>query len=586
MAIIDHDLLPWQKTRKKGLRVKVDLYAYATELFEELSRIGIITRIKKIPQLGVIRVPIKLKKSRFDYMVLQLYFHQMIKKKLQNKLKLTYNNQVRASEFRSDMVYLTRNDKPTIGDMLQIITIVYNIGHFYNTFTASRAVIMLSSEDTMFENAILNSSHDVRFQEVARKLIGEHNYHRFHLLNSLLILERCDQSKQSVLLAKELLFAYINMNQLHEVSKLNYIFELFRNVRNVSYVAYDLQIANMPFTIDLWNEDAVIILFEELLSYYNNREPARNLIYSIGKMLDDTVYNESSNAICFYKISRRMVLLMCREYNFSTVDYYNDCFNSENSIFNRRYNQNCDYSKNNILKLTFNKEEGSCSLKLLRALERINNSRIGYYDRHTGERTILVSIKKNSNNKAATAFRILKTSVSFLRANSRISCNDIRFLLLSKFFISYLFSENHVVIKATIDDDICVLCARGKNRRIAELKTLLKQGKGTSDERHEVEFLIRRLLTEANSDTSIIIPGSIQVYQKDAPGNKLGEFDGMVICPMRKSEQILLLEAKNTSSAPNYGRSCLLKTLTKIEFPYRKDNIVVDGRDAYLKVTI
>ena len=126
MAIIEHDLLPKQKSRKNGLRVKVDLYVYATELYNELSRIEIIARVRKILQLGVIRVPKKLIKSRFDYMILQLYFHQLIKKKLQNKLKLTYNNLVRANEFRPNMAYLTRNDKPTVG-----------IGHFYNTFTAS-----------------------------------------------------------------------------------------------------------------------------------------------------------------------------------------------------------------------------------------------------------------------------------------------------------------------------------------------------------------------------------------------------------------------------------------------------------------
>ena len=122
-----------------------------------------------------------------------------------------------------------------------------------------------------------------------------------------------------------------------EDSKLKYAFELFRNVRNVSYVAYDLQIAKTPFTLDLWNEDAVILLFRELLSAFNNQTSAHNLVASVEKLLHDTVYNENSSAICYYKISRRMVKEFCDAADFSILDYYNDCLLNENSCFNKDY---------------------------------------------------------------------------------------------------------------------------------------------------------------------------------------------------------------------------------------------------------
>lgn len=40
--------------------------------------IGIINRVKEIPQLGVIKVAKRLAKTRYDYIMLQLYLHQMI----------------------------------------------------------------------------------------------------------------------------------------------------------------------------------------------------------------------------------------------------------------------------------------------------------------------------------------------------------------------------------------------------------------------------------------------------------------------------------------------------------------------------
>lgn len=584
--IIEHDLLPKQKPRKTNLKVKVDLYTYATELFDELSLIGIVQRLKDTPQLGVIKVPKKLMKSRFDYTVLQLYFHQLIKKKLQPKLELTYNNPVKSKEFRDNMFYLSAEENPTVGDMLQVLTIAYNLGHFYNTFTASRAVVMLAEENADFRNKLINSSINHRFQEAAEFLLSEQNYQRLHLLNSLLVLERCNQNKQSVILAQELIFAYLNEDKLIEKSKLHYIFNVFRSVRNVSYIAYDLQIANMPLTIDLCNEDSILVLFNELLSVYNDQLPANRLIASIGKMLDDTVYNENSNAICYYRISRKIANDMNRDNNMKFKEYYSDFWLCQHSIFNKHHSQSRDYSSDAILKLTFPVEDRKLSQELLIELERINNSRVGYYDRNSGERTILVSIKKKCKNKALTAFRVLKETIRYLRKISSPSNADIRYLLASKFFLYYLFDENPIVIKETIDTDVCVLCTRGKKSRTSEINFLLSKRNGNIDERHEVEFMLECLTQDNINDTSITIPASILIFQKDLPGKKLCEFDGMVIHPMRKTEQILLLEAKNTGRNPSYAKKCLSEKLDKLNFKYSKNGIETHGHDALLKVSI
>ncbi len=586
MAIIEHDLLPKQKSRKSNLNVKVDLYAYTTELFGELAKIGLIQRLKDVPHLGVIKVPKKLGKSRFDYTILQLYFHQLIKKDLQDELELTYNNPVKAKEFSDDMLYQSPEDKPTVGDMLQILAITYNLGHFFNTFTASRAVIMLAEDNSIFRNRFIFSSTSHRFQSTAENLLNEHNYQRLHLLNSLLVLEHCDQTKQSILLAQELLYAYLNESDLKIDSKLHFVFDIFRTVRNVSYIAYDLQIANTPFTIDLCNGKAVLVLFQELLSAYNDQLPANRLITSIGKMLDDTVYNENSNAICYYRISRKIVSSLGRDINWDGMEYYSDFWLPSDSIFNRQYQQSRDYSSEAILKLTFCADDRKLSQDLLIELERINNTRVGYYDRHSGERTIVVSIKKNSVNKHASALHVLKTTISYLRRISSPSSTDIRYLLTSKFFLYYLFGENPILVKATVDPKVCVLCTRGKNRRTAEVKSLLSNGNGNVNERHEVEFMNDCLMQDSINDTSIIIPASVLVFQKNSPGKKLCEFDGLVIHPMRREEQVVLLEAKNTTDKPSYAKKCLSEKLDKLNFTYNKNDIETLNYDALLRVSI
>lgn len=585
---IKYDLLPKQKSRKHNLRVEIDLYPYATELYEELDSIGIIERVKEIPQLGVIKVKKKLAKTRFDYVMLQLYLHKLIKTHLQGDLRFTYNNYINSKEFRDDYVYPNRKNKPSMGDILQLLTVIYNVGHFYNTFTASRAIIMLAEEDIAFRDMVINACNDERYQCAAKTILESKNYQRLHLLNSILILERCDKSKQAVSVALEILYSYINEQSLSEESKLKYAFSIFRKIRTVSYMAYDLQIAETPLTIDLCNEKAMLLLLKELLSEYNNNQSSNHLVSSITKLLDDTVYNENSNAICYYKISRKMVSMITKTPDYIAGNYYNDLFINKSSVLNQAHTHKRDYVQSQILKLTFSAEQRGISEALLSELEKINNTRVGYYDRHSGEQTILVSIKRtyDSDAKRYAAYKTLKCTVKYLRRIPDISSCDSKFLLAVKFFLFYLFDENPVVIKPTVSRDSCVVCTRGKNTRIKELQLLLKNSIGNEDENHEVNFLLNQLTDDTVNDTTITIPASILVYQKDAIGRKLSEFDGMIINPMRKINQVIFLEAKNRDKKPSFGKRCLIEKLDKFSLEYISDDITIVDYDAYWKYSI
>ena len=583
MGKVMYNLLPGQKARRHNLRVEIDIYRYAEELQIELDHIGIMTRLKEIPQLGIIKVSRCLLKTRYDYIMLQLYLHQLIKTELQQHLKLTYNNFVREKEFCNDYKYLQKDWCPSIGDILQLLTIVYNIGHFYNTFTSSKAVVTAALENCSFYNMVLKSSDSSRYQKIAREILNSRNYQRLHLLNSILILEKCDQTKPSVSLALEILYAYLNESALAEDSKLKYVFKIFRNVRTVSYMAYDLQISETPLTIDFCDKDGMKLLLQELLSEYNNNQPSIDLVKSITKMLDDYVYYENFNTICYNRISRTMVSLITGESMNNEMNYYTDCFLDKNSIFNRQYIQRHDYDQSPILKITFSKEERDLSSSLLSSLDTINNTRVGYYDRHSGEQTILVSIKSSCSlmSKKIAALKVLKCTIKFLRKISDIKTTDDRFLLCTKFFLFYLFNENSVVIKPTIDEEKCVICTRGKKARVMEIEELLTNSIGDKDKNHEVEFLLRQLKCDLINDTSITIPASIIVYQGRGSGRELSEFDGLIIHPMRKDKQVVFLEAKNRDRQPGVAKKCLGEKFDVLSFDYSRDEIITVDHDAF-----
>lgn len=588
MSIIKHNLLPAQKPRKHTLDAEIDLYPYATELYKELENIGVIDRIKSINQLGVIRVSKKFQKTRYDYVMLQLYVHQLIKDKLKGQLKYTYNNPVRAHEFNASFSYDTGINVPSIGDILQLLTITYNIGHFYNTFTASRAVTMMAAQDNTFFNLVASSSNDERFFAIANKLLLEKNYQRLHLLNSLLILERCDQGKAAIAVSTEILYAYLCEENLPEKSKLHYAFAIFRNVRTVAYMAYDLQIANTPLRIDLSNDDALMTLMRELLSEYNDNLPSRRLIESMSKLLDDNIYNESANAICYYKISRRIVTLLEQDSDFRGKSYYYDYFLNASSALNIAHSHHRDYVGEQILKLTFPRSARSVSERLLLDLERINNTRVGYYDRNTGSQTILVSIKRRCapSSKTYAALKVLRHALGALKKTEGVASDDDRFILCAKFFLFYLFGERPLVIRPTISEKTCVICTRGKKSRVNEIKKLIKNSNGNDDKNHEIQFLLSQLLPDRTNDTSITLPGSIIVYEKGTIGRMLFEFDGMIIHPMRSERQVVFLEAKNTSYRPQLGKKCLYTKLNTLNLCNNPSRIKVINHDAFMPYSV
>ncbi|WP_244270423.1 hypothetical protein [Proteiniborus ethanoligenes] len=158
--------------------------------------------------------------------------------------------------------------------------------------------------------------------------------------------------------------------------------------------------------------------------------------------------------------------------------------------------------------------------------------------------------------------------------------------MVTKFFLYYLFPENSVVLKASVDEKVCVFCTRWKSNRINELKNILEQDLGTDDERHEVEFLISRLVDDDKNDISITVPSSILVIEKDRQGKKLCEFDGMIIYLNRKNNQVIFLEAKNTTNSPFFAKKCLGDKLKKLNIPFTEDSVEIRNYDAMLKISI
>lgn len=150
---IDFDILGNNKTTKK-----IDLFPIATSIYEGLEKAGHIDRLKAIPQLGSIRVSSKWCRSRYDYVMLQLYLHQIVRRGHGIHTEISYSNNLKSKDFLREFNF--GKEKVSVGDILQVLPIVYNIGHFRNTFTSNRAELQLLMKDPCFESMLKASSDD------------------------------------------------------------------------------------------------------------------------------------------------------------------------------------------------------------------------------------------------------------------------------------------------------------------------------------------------------------------------------------------------------------------------------------------
>ena len=100
------------------------------------------------------------------------------------------------------------------------------------------------------------------------------------------------------------------------------------------------------------------------------------------------------------------------------------------------------------------------------------------------------------------------------------------------------------------------------------------------DQKHEADVILGYLSGDIRNDCCIVIPSSIKVFE-DNGGNKIAEFDGMVIFPFRTASQIIFFEAKNGHDKIALAKDALVERLRKLAIPCQEDRIVTVDRDVW-----
>lgn len=573
MKHITEDIFKRQDKAKRHKPIEFDLYRLSEELFNEFDRIGMINRLKLVPQLGSIAVNHYLLKNRYDYVLLQIWLHKKAHDLVNETLEFSYASTMHKEDFSPIYTFPPDYRNTTIEEFLQTFTLVYNVGHCSNTFTSSRAMIYALKQSRVTYCAFESQFKDTRASNLLNAIIEKEDYHHFHLVNSILVLEQCNDALFSVQIAKELIFAYLGINDCSK--KMHYVFNLFRRMRNLAITTFDLQLDHTPFRIRVTNDNSLKHFLKEYLARYNDNRKAIQIVNSLTKLLSTFIYDEEKRVIKSFYIAKGIGRKII---DHGVDDYYNQLFLNVGSPINKKTSSSLRIDSN-CLKLTFDINEYSIAINLLEKLDHMNHVRAAIYNRHDGHSTLVVSVNKDQQLNISLQLRILKTVVSSLRKIDNIQTCDIRYLIVAKYFLSHFLSNRIIRINPTGDNnDVCAYCLKGfVNKR----NTLDQHVKKYSDhgEKHEVENMRSCLQEDTKKDVSILIPASIIVF--DANGAKTDvEFDGFIIHPYRKTQQVVFLEAKVSREA-GHAESELKQKLVKLGFSVPSDSIIRSGNDAH-----
>jgi hypothetical protein len=507
-------------------------------------------------------------------MCVQLYLHHILRKTQKVRLVYSYGTKLFTKNTQYNRVPIPEDT--TMADALQILTILYNIGHFYNTFCASRAIIVQANQDDTFRATLLQHFNDTAVRRVAEEMILKYQYEKWHLLNAYLALNNLNLNPQIKNLCKYLLLLCLDPTHPQHTEKTKYCFQIFYEIRGMAYAACDLSNFQLSLSIDLKNKNEIEKLLRELLSKYNNNEATHKMLDSIRKLLSDVGYNTPEYAIRYYNISQSIQ----KQLKTCNPAKYHALWSDPDSCLNHKYRQRHIHS-NNFLKLTFNEQEYPIFQYIFVRIQHMQHIYYGYYIRPNGDYTIIICLKplRNPKTTLSVANRVLQCVLAGLRGKCEI--HDKRYTAIAIFFLYYVLQQHEFEIQPTTHNQ-CVLCVRGARAKVKHLNDIIRpstsknqhHGNKLSDSAHETEAMKNWLEKDNISDTSLLIPASIRIKRINE-NKRLAEFDGIIIHPIRKI--LVFIEAKNTKRAQQ-AQSQLNDALAKFGITA---NIQRNGRDAY-----
>jgi hypothetical protein len=216
--------------------LKIEIYPYTKKAMDIMNNAGSIDVLKKNPQLGVIRNAYEgAHHTRLEYVVIQLY---IISKLSESKL-----------EGLSNSNRLIGNHNISGADILQLWSILLNIGHLYATFSNERGLLNLVKKDKKVRNCIMRGiSYNMEIKQHYNNIIENDDVYRFHEILSYFFLNKLKRKyKDSI----NLLISVIGLYMFNNSDKIIKLKGYFKKIRQRAFLFLDTNYGPVPVTYEL-----------------------------------------------------------------------------------------------------------------------------------------------------------------------------------------------------------------------------------------------------------------------------------------------------------------------------------------------
>ena len=591
--------------------INSNLYPLSQKLFSN-SKLGIENRLKNTNQLGSIRyIHNGAHYNRFEYVLLQMTILYVIKQNSEIGLSSNFNFKKNWGMVLTD--YQSQY-KISGAEIMQCIFICTNLGHFKETFAANKVWFNLLSRDTNGIRKAMRSGLSKESKQIFDNLLNNYDYQRLHLLNSLFILNRNQNTKIHLAIFEKFVELSINSTTLDKWV------DLYSKIRTVSYIVLDSHFSYIPIDVDLQN-----LLFNQKLfidEILKQNSTLFAVLDRLNDLLEDTLYLEN-NALLMGTYRSIEIEKDLLDY-FSSLETQNGILkvsnitdlllNTQNSPLFKSSDINSrgipwDVNKN--LSITYNIFDRDKYPTDVFEKEKLVRKKMGaschiafnFNPTYTKYRTVF-AIDKNLSS-VLTIKKCIKIISYALNeyldlkdyCNEVINNGKMREVVSKKlltFIFRNLFSKDLFCEFEYNKRKSPFFIGKGTKAVAYQLSLYIQQCEQeklfNKDTIHEIKSLYSRLNNIEYRGLIIVYAGSLKFIGADK--STKCEVDGIILMPGRKRGQLNIIEAKNYSSRSR-RISEAEKQLEKMFIPLIKPELkslfvknVINNSGAYLELKL
>ncbi|MBC2579863.1 hypothetical protein [Clostridium sp. DJ247] len=579
------------------------LFPITEQVYDLLDNYSHITRLRNISQLGTIKYIFPgAHHTRYEYVFMQLMLISNIKI-AKNQTEIKYDISLGSS--LSGFGELSGKE-PTGAEILQVLSIISNIGHQEDTFTSSKVILHFLNKGKSKDKDCYNFYKAFRrglpkeSQKLFEDMINQKNYFKVHYFIALFLLERYKgYSKKNLelsILCSNILIKYLDKENCTSES-FGRLWKLFSAIRRLAYLSLDMNYT--PVSISMNTSNIIMNSANFIDDVLDDQSALNKMLEQLDSIINTQIYNSAKsllNSACIAKDIEKSINIV----DLRKIDDLVNCFKPSIKVECNGYSFCKDPMTQKIENNWIESTEIVVTYPILEnikediyQIEKRKQEKLGVESCHVAvqcsskfrEIHIAYAINKGKkDNVVAIAQKIIRdiANCTDVHTNENVKRSLVEYILKSVFS----FDENYYNITPLRQLNFMKSVFIGKGaKNIADKidKATCNLDSIDKDKKHEIITTSNVLRSIDYSGLIICFVGDVKIVPKNNNGKPVDEIDGLIYFPNKNSSEGLcvLVEAKNYSHGSTDAKKQLEDT-KKFIYEKLEGEIKEVNRGAYM----